>query len=60
MANDTGSIGFFAAEVLAKTAARQPQKTALIAKEEELTFAALNQRVHALAAHLQQEGISPG
>ena len=60
MANDTGSIGFFAAEVLAKTAARQPQKTALIAKEEELTFAALNQRVHALAAHLQQEGISQG
>lgn len=60
MANDTGSIGFFAAEVLAKTASRQPQKTALIAKEEELTFAALDQRVHALAAHLQQEGIRQG
>lgn len=60
MANDTGSVGFFAAELLAKTAERQPQKTALIAKEEELTFGALNERVHALAAHLQQEGIRQG
>jgi long-chain acyl-CoA synthetase len=60
MANDTGSVGFFAAELLAKTAARQPQKTALVAKEEELTFVALNARVNALAAHLQQEGIRRG
>lgn len=60
MANDTGSVGFFAAELLAKTAERQPQKTALIAKEEELSFGALNERVHALAAHLQQEGIRQG
>jgi long-chain acyl-CoA synthetase len=60
MANDTGSVGFFAAEALEKTAERQPQKTALIAKEEELTFGALNERVHALAVHLQQEGIRQG
>jgi long-chain acyl-CoA synthetase len=60
MANDTRSIGFFAAEVLEETAQRQPQKTAIIAKEEELTFATLNQRVNALAAHLQQEGLRPG
>jgi long-chain acyl-CoA synthetase len=60
MANDTGSVGFFAAEVLAQTAERQPQKTALIAKEEELTFGALNERVHAVAAHLQKEGICQG
>jgi long-chain acyl-CoA synthetase len=60
MANDTGSVGFFAAEILANTAERQPQKTALIAKEEELSFAALDQRVQALAAHLQQEGIRQG
>ncbi|MGH7796207.1 MAG: class I adenylate-forming enzyme family protein [Candidatus Binatia bacterium] len=60
MANDTGSVGFFAAEILAKTAERQPQKTALIAKEEKISFAALNQRVLALAAHLQQEGIRQG
>jgi long-chain acyl-CoA synthetase len=60
MANHTDSIGFFAAEVLEHTAARQAQKTALIAKEEELSFGALNQRVHALAGHLQQEGIRHG
>ena len=60
MANDTDPVGFFAAEILEKTAERQPLKTAIIAKEEELTFAALNQRVHALAGHLQAEGIHQG
>ena len=60
MANDTGSVGFFAAEVLEITAQRQPQKTAIIAKDEQLTFAALNQRVRSLAAHLQQEGLRQG
>ena len=60
MANDSGSIGFFAAEVLEKTAQRQPHKTALITKDEELNFAALNQRVHGLAANLQQAGIRQG
>jgi long-chain acyl-CoA synthetase len=60
MANHSGSVGFFAAETLVKTAARQPQKTALIAKEEELTFGALVERVQALAAHLVQEGICQG
>jgi len=60
MANDTHSVGFFAAEVLDQTAARQPHKTAIITKEEELTFAALNQRVHALAGHLQNQGVKPG
>ena len=60
MANDSGQIGFFAAAALEKTAARQPQKKAIIAKEEELTFAVLNQRVQALAAHLQKEGVKQG
>ena len=60
MANDSGSVGFFAAEVLEKTAHRHPQKTAIITKDEELTFADLNQRVHGLAANLQQAGIQPG
>ena len=60
MANDSGSIGFFAAEVLEKTALRHPQKTAIITKDEELTFADLNQRVHGLAANLQQAGIRQG
>jgi long-chain acyl-CoA synthetase len=60
MADNTHPVGFFAAEVLDRTAEKQPQKTAIVAKEEELTFAALNQRVHALAAHLQQEGVRQG
>ncbi len=60
MANDSHSVGFFAAQVLDQTAARQPQKTAIIAKEEELTFAALNQRVHAIAGHLQNAGVKQG
>ena len=60
MANNTNPVGFFAAEVLDRTAGNQPQKTAIVAKEEELTFAALNQRVHALAGHLQMEGIRQG
>ena len=60
MANHTDSLGFYAAEVLQQTAARQPDKTAIIAKEEELTFAALNQRVQALAGHLIAEGIRQG
>ena len=55
MADDSGSVGFFAAEILAKTAERQPQKTALITKQEELSFAELIERVQALAAHLQQQ-----
>jgi long-chain acyl-CoA synthetase len=60
MANDSHSVGFFAAEVLEKTSQRQPQKTAIIAKDEELTFSTLNQRVQALAAHLQKDGIEQG
>src|SRR5215813_6699661 len=39
MANDSSSIAFFAAEVLEKTAQRHPRKTAIITKDEELTFA---------------------
>ncbi len=60
MANDTGSVGFFAAEVLEITAQRQPQKTAIIAKDEQLTFGVLNQRVRSLAVHLQREGLRQG
>jgi long-chain acyl-CoA synthetase len=60
MANDSGSVGFFAAEVLEQAAQRHPQKKAIIAKDGELTFSSLNQRVHALAAHLQREEIRQG
>ena len=60
MANDSGSLGFFAAEVLEKTAARQAYKTAIISKDEELTFGVLSERVNTLAANLHQEGICQG
>jgi long-chain acyl-CoA synthetase len=60
MANNSDSIAFRAAEVLQHTAERHPGKTAIITKEERLTFAALNERVCALAAHLHQEGVRQG
>jgi long-chain acyl-CoA synthetase len=60
MANDTYPVGFFAAEVLAQTAQKQPQKTAIISKDEELTYRELARRVQALAAHLQIEDIHQG
>src|SRR5262245_40889199 len=60
MANDPDSVGFFAAVALEDTARVQPHKTAVISKDEELTFEELNRRVHALAAHLQREGVRQG
>jgi long-chain acyl-CoA synthetase len=60
MANHSDPVGFFAGEVLQQTAVRQPHKTAIITKDEELSFAALNERVHALAGHLQAEGVGQG
>jgi long-chain acyl-CoA synthetase len=60
MANDSGPIGFFAAEMLAQTAAGNPEKTAIIAKDATLSFGELNDRVGALAANLQREGVGPG
>jgi long-chain acyl-CoA synthetase len=60
MAEYTDSLGFFASARLERTAQKHPHKTAIIAKEEELTFAALNARVHALASHLQNEGVRQG
>jgi long-chain acyl-CoA synthetase len=57
MANDSEPIGLYAAELLEKTAARQPDKVAIITKEEHLSFADLHARVCALAAHLEQEGV---
>jgi len=60
MANDPDSVGFFAAVALEDTARIQPHKTAVISKDEEITFQELNRRVHALAAHLQKEGLRHG
>jgi long-chain acyl-CoA synthetase len=60
LADYSNSVGFFAAELLDQAAQKHPTKTAIISKEEELTFAVLNRRVHALAGHLQTENIQPG
>ena len=60
MAKHSDSIAFFPAEALERTAAKHPHKIALIAKEEQLGFAALNERVRALAWHLQKEGVRQG
>jgi long-chain acyl-CoA synthetase len=60
MANDYDSIGFFAAEVLDRAAEHRANKIAIIAKEGELSFAALNRQVHALAGNLRQAGIRQG
>ena len=60
MANDPDSLGFFAAVALDNMARRQPHKTAVVSKDEEITFAELNRRVHALAAHLQKEDVRQG
>jgi long-chain acyl-CoA synthetase len=57
VANHIDSVGFFAAELLDQAAREHPNKTAIIDKEEELSFSILNGRVHALAGHLQSEGI---
>jgi long-chain acyl-CoA synthetase len=57
VANHIDSVGFFAAELLDKAAREHPGKTAIIDKDEELSFSVLNGRVHALAGHLQREGI---
>ncbi len=60
MAIDYNQAGFFVGEVLEQTAQRYPDKTALIAKEGEMTFSQVNERASSLAGHLQAEGIKPG
>lgn len=57
MANHIHPVGFFAGELLDKAAQVHPNKTAIIDKEEKLSFSVLNRRVHALAGQLQNEGI---
>ncbi len=63
MANDTyphQRIGFLAGEILAETARKHPAKIALIARQEEMTFAALNEKITCLAGHLQSAGVRQG
>ncbi|HEY1372314.1 MAG TPA: AMP-binding protein [Candidatus Binatia bacterium] len=60
MANDPHQLAFFPDRVLAATARRLPDETALVFKDESLTFGALDKQASALAANLRKEGIAPG
>lgn len=60
MADDSHQVGFFVGDVLEGTARQYPHQRALIAKEEELSFSAVNDRVTCLAGHLQREGVRQG
>lgn len=60
MAKHTGQIGFFAGQVLEKTAKRHPDKTALIAREGKLTFSEVDEKVNCLGGNLRTEGMKQG
>jgi long-chain acyl-CoA synthetase len=60
MANHSDQVGFFVGDILEGTARKHPEKTALISREGELTFRAVNERVTSLASHLQSEGLKQG
>ncbi|HEX9879503.1 MAG TPA: AMP-binding protein [Candidatus Binatia bacterium] len=60
MAIDSNRAGFFVGEVLENIARRSPHKTALIAREGQLTFSEVDAKATVLAGHLQQEGIRKG
>ena len=47
-------------ELLDQTAARFPQKIALVEESTKISYAALVQKVNELAAQLQSQGITPG
>ena len=47
-------------EAFERTARRLPEKAALVCGERRVSYAALQQRVHALAAALQGDGVVPG
>jgi long-chain acyl-CoA synthetase len=60
MAGDSRPVDFFAGELLELSARRYPNKVALIAREETLTFSLLDERATNLARHLQREKVKPG
>src|SRR5436305_2375170 len=47
-------------EPFAAVAARLPEKIAVVGKDERLTYGQLQQRVHALARVLRDDGVQPG
>ncbi|MGH7775028.1 MAG: class I adenylate-forming enzyme family protein [Candidatus Binatia bacterium] len=60
MANNPDKIGFFVGQVLEATARKFPEKIALISREEELTFATVNEKATCLAGRLLSEGVKQG
>lgn len=60
MAGDPHGVAFFAGDVLERAARNHPSKVALVAREGEMSFAALNEQVRGLASRLQHEGIKAG
>jgi len=60
MANDPHQVGFFAGDILEKTARKLPEKTAFISREGELTFTEVSRKVTDLAGHLLDEGVKQG
>ena len=60
MAGDSHPVGFFAGELLQLSARRYPNKVAVIAREETLTFSLLDERAESLARHLQGAEVKPG
>ena len=60
MANHTDPVAFFPGEVLAATAKKHRDKVALVFKDEQLAFGALDEKVSVLAGHLSAEGVRQG
>ena len=60
MADHPHQVGFFVGDVLAGAARKYPEKTALISRDEGLSFSQVNERVTCLAKHLQGKGIMQG
>lgn len=60
MANDPHQVGFFAGDILERSARKWPEKIALISREGELTFAEASRKVANLAGHLLNEGVKQG
>ena len=60
MADRTHPVAFFPGEVLAETAKKHRDKVALVFKDEQLAFGALDEKISVLAGHLSAEGVRQG
>ena len=60
MANHPDPVAFFAGEILERTTLKYPGKVALICRDEELSFGAVNEKVTGLAGRLSAEGVKAG